>query len=227
MLSKLAQKLCSSSKEKKYFVLLFGLSESVSCLESLKNGLCYEMSCRAKLSRTKRGRLVLASFLLQMCLCCDLQAEALMALFLTSGFNLLASSAINGFVFGNLPALTMCAGDHVAWHLFGMGNEIDIHTAYFHGETLSIRGHRTDVASLFPATFVTADMIPGNPGRWLLSCQLNDHIQGKTEAGICSALRGFPFLLPASITVPITGLVMYSVMGTCALGSIPTTNVRS
>uniref|UniRef100_A0A672V5Q9 Ceruloplasmin n=1 Tax=Strigops habroptila TaxID=2489341 RepID=A0A672V5Q9_STRHB len=85
--------------------------------------------------------------------------------------------AINGYVFGNLPELTMCAGDYVSWHLFGMGNEIDIHTAYFHGETLNIRGHRTDVASLFPATFVTADMIPSNPGRWLLSCQINDHIE--------------------------------------------------
>uniref|UniRef100_A0A8D0F6S1 Ceruloplasmin n=1 Tax=Strix occidentalis caurina TaxID=311401 RepID=A0A8D0F6S1_STROC len=85
--------------------------------------------------------------------------------------------AINGYVFGNLPDVTMCAGDYVSWHLFGMGNEIDVHTAYFHGEMLNIRGHRTDVASLFPATFVTADMVPSNPGRWLLSCQINDHIQ--------------------------------------------------
>ncbi|XP_069723793.1 hephaestin isoform X2 [Phaenicophaeus curvirostris] len=90
--------------------------------------------------------------------------------------------AINGYVFGNLPEVTMCAGDYVSWHLFGMGNEIDVHTAYFHGETLSIRGHRTDVASLFPATFVTADMIPRNPGRWLLSCQINDHIQAGMAA---------------------------------------------
>ncbi|XP_064318834.1 hephaestin isoform X3 [Phalacrocorax carbo] len=85
--------------------------------------------------------------------------------------------AINGYVFGNLPDVIMCAGDYISWHLFGMGNEIDIHTAYFHGQVLNIRGHRTDVASLFPATFVTADMIPSNPGRWLLSCQINDHIQ--------------------------------------------------
>ncbi|KAM7094431.1 hephaestin isoform 4-T11 [Ciconia maguari] len=94
--------------------------------------------------------------------------------------------AINGYVFGNLPEVMMCAGDYVSWHLFGMGNEIDVHTAYFHGETLNIRGHRTDVASLFPATFVTADMIPSNPGRWLLSCQTSDHIQGpviKAEVG--------------------------------------------
>ncbi|NWH70023.1 HEPH protein, partial [Piaya cayana] len=98
--------------------------------------------------------------------------------------------AINGYVFGNLPELTMCAGDYVSWHLFGMGNEIDVHTAYFHGETLSVRGHRTDVASLFPATFVTADMIPRNPGRWLLSCQINDHIEAGMgalyEVRLCS-----------------------------------------
>ncbi|NXV78051.1 HEPH protein, partial [Atlantisia rogersi] len=90
--------------------------------------------------------------------------------------------AINGYMFGNLPEVTMCAGDYVSWHLFGMGNEIDVHTAFFHGETLTVRGHRTDVASLFPATFVTADMVPSNPGKWLLSCQINDHIQAGMAA---------------------------------------------
>uniref|UniRef100_A0A8C0H0S2 Ceruloplasmin n=1 Tax=Chelonoidis abingdonii TaxID=106734 RepID=A0A8C0H0S2_CHEAB len=90
--------------------------------------------------------------------------------------------AINGYVYGNLPEMTMCAGDHVAWHLFGMGSETDIHTAFFHGQILTIRGHRSDVASLFPATFVTADMIPSNNGRWLLSCQVNNHLQAGMEA---------------------------------------------
>uniref|UniRef100_A0A8C4Y3Q2 Ceruloplasmin n=1 Tax=Gopherus evgoodei TaxID=1825980 RepID=A0A8C4Y3Q2_9SAUR len=90
--------------------------------------------------------------------------------------------AINGYVYGNLPEMTMCAGDHVAWHLFGMGSETDVHTAFFHGQTLTIRGHRSDVASLFPATFVTADMIPSNNGRWLLSCQVNNHLQAGMEA---------------------------------------------
>lgn len=131
--------------------------------------------------------------------------------FLISDFGLLGFAAINGYVFGNLPDVTMCAGDYVSWHLFGMGNEIDVHTAYFHGEMLNIRGHRTDVASLFPATFVTADMIPSNPGRWLLSCQINDHIQGK-------ALCGLPFFFQC-------GPVTYSVIGDAALGSIPTKNV--
>lgn len=111
-------------------------------------------------------------------------------------------------MFGNLPELKMCAGDSVSWYLFGMGNEIDVHTAYFHGETLKIRGHRTDVASLFPATFVTAEMIPRNPGRWLLSCQVNDHIQGKVEGGICPGLCVLCFFL----------YMMYSVVGNSALG---------
>uniref|UniRef100_A0A8C0H4S1 ferroxidase n=1 Tax=Chelonoidis abingdonii TaxID=106734 RepID=A0A8C0H4S1_CHEAB len=99
--------------------------------------------------------------------------------------NRMHGGSINGYVYGNLPEMTMCAGDHVAWHLFGMGSETDIHTAFFHGQILTIRGHRSDVASLFPATFVTADMIPSNNGRWLLSCQVNNHLQGKAQSGIC------------------------------------------
>ncbi|KAM5220957.1 hephaestin isoform 2-T2 [Ctenodactylus gundi] len=90
--------------------------------------------------------------------------------------------AINGFVFGNLPELSMCAQHRVAWHLFGMGNEVDVHTAFFHGQILTIRGHRTDVANVFPATFVTAEMTPQKPGTWLISCQVNSHLQSGMQA---------------------------------------------
>ncbi|XP_027982389.1 hephaestin isoform X4 [Eumetopias jubatus] len=90
--------------------------------------------------------------------------------------------AINGFVFGNLPDLSMCAQKRVAWHLFGMGNEVDVHTAFFHGQILTIRGHRTDVAHIFPATFVTAEMVPWEPGTWLISCQVNSHLRGGMQA---------------------------------------------
>ncbi|KAM6143158.1 hephaestin isoform 7-T7 [Erethizon dorsatum] len=90
--------------------------------------------------------------------------------------------AINGFVFGNLPELSMCAHKHVAWHLFGMGNEVDVHTAFFHGQMLTTRGHRTDVANIFPATFVTAEMVPQKPGIWLISCQVNSHLQSGMQA---------------------------------------------
>uniref|UniRef100_A0A669BJI4 ferroxidase n=1 Tax=Oreochromis niloticus TaxID=8128 RepID=A0A669BJI4_ORENI len=77
--------------------------------------------------------------------------------------------AINGYMFGNLPGIELCQHRAVAWHLFGMGNEVDIHSAFFHGNTLLDRGHRTDVLSLFPATFATAKMVPKANGKWLLA----------------------------------------------------------
>uniref|UniRef100_A0A8C3LGQ5 ferroxidase n=1 Tax=Chrysolophus pictus TaxID=9089 RepID=A0A8C3LGQ5_CHRPC len=90
--------------------------------------------------------------------------------------------SINGYMYGYLPNLTMCVEDKVKWHLFGMGNEADIHSPYFHGQTLIERHHRVDTINLFPATFIDALMIPRNPGEWLLSCQVNDHIEGGMQA---------------------------------------------
>uniref|UniRef100_A0A4W5JKS9 ferroxidase n=1 Tax=Hucho hucho TaxID=62062 RepID=A0A4W5JKS9_9TELE len=87
--------------------------------------------------------------------------------------------AINGYMYGNLLDMKLCQGRPVAWHLFGMGNEVDIHSAYFQGNTLLDRGHRADTLSLFPATFVTAAMVPLATGKWLLSCQVNDHLQAQ------------------------------------------------
>lgn len=88
-------------------------------------------------------------------------------------------SALNGYLFGNFPEPDMCVGESVSWHLFGMGNEIDIHSIYFYGNTFISRGHRTDVVNLFPATFLTAEMIAENPGKWMITCQVSDHLQGK------------------------------------------------
>ncbi|XP_051521589.1 hephaestin-like protein 1a isoform X2 [Myxocyprinus asiaticus] len=99
--------------------------------------------------------------------------------------------SINGYVYGNLPAPKLCVGHTVSWHLFGIGNEVDIHSAYFHGHTVLDRGHRTDVLSLFPASFVTATMTPRTKGKWLLSCQVNDHVragmQGFYEVSGCGS----------------------------------------
>uniref|UniRef100_A0A8B9F6D7 ferroxidase n=1 Tax=Amazona collaria TaxID=241587 RepID=A0A8B9F6D7_9PSIT len=86
--------------------------------------------------------------------------------------------AINGYIYGNLPVLEMCADTSMSWHLFGMGSEIDIHAAYFYGHTFTSRDQRADVIGLFPATFITAEMTPGNPGRWLITCQVNEHLRG-------------------------------------------------
>ena len=42
---------------------------------------------------------------------------------------------INGLVFGNLKGLEMYQKEKVDWYLVGMGNEVDMHTVHFHGQT--------------------------------------------------------------------------------------------
>uniref|UniRef100_A0A4W3I8S3 Ceruloplasmin n=1 Tax=Callorhinchus milii TaxID=7868 RepID=A0A4W3I8S3_CALMI len=90
--------------------------------------------------------------------------------------------SINGYVYGNLPGLSMFMGDKVMWHLFGMGNEVDIHSAYFHGNMLIEKHHHADTFSLFSASFITAVMVPTKKGKWLLSCQVNDHLEAGMQA---------------------------------------------
>lgn len=103
----------------------------------------------------------------------------------STGVFVFVFAALNGFLFGNLPEPEMCVGESVSWHLFGMGNEIDIHSIYFYGNTFITRGHRTDVVNLFPATFLTTEMIVENPGKWMITCQVSDHLQGKLDGGWC------------------------------------------
>lgn len=102
--------------------------------------------------------------------------------------------AINGYIYGNLPGLEMCADTSMSWHLFGMGAEIDIHAAYFYGHTFTSRDQRADVVGLFPATFITAEMTPGSPGRWLITCQVNEHLRGMLPytslISLCSVGKG-------------------------------------
>jgi hephaestin len=83
---------------------------------------------------------------------------------------------INGYVYGNLPGLTMNLNSRVRWYLMGMGTEVDLHTPHWHGNTVTIMGMRTDVAFLLPATMSTADMRPDDAGTWLYHCHVNDHI---------------------------------------------------
>ncbi|XP_068136842.1 ceruloplasmin [Hyperolius riggenbachi] len=90
--------------------------------------------------------------------------------------------SINGYMFGNLPGISVCDDTHVRWYLFGMGNEVDVHSAYFHGQVLTHQHLRVDTISLFPATMTQSSMVTQNPGKWLLSCQVNDHLEGGMQA---------------------------------------------
>lgn len=84
--------------------------------------------------------------------------------------------SINGYVYGNGPVVTMRQGQRVRWYVMSMGNEVDLHTPHWHGNTVIVNGMRTDTVSLLPATMVTADMVPDGPGMWGFHCHVSDHI---------------------------------------------------
>jgi hephaestin len=84
--------------------------------------------------------------------------------------------SINGFVYGNGPMMTMHQGERVRWYVMSMGNEVDLHTPHWHGNTVIANGMRMDTVSLLPAAMVVADMIPDDPGIWLFHCHVSDHI---------------------------------------------------
>jgi manganese oxidase len=85
--------------------------------------------------------------------------------------------AINGYLFGNLPGLSMHAGERVRWYLLGFGTEVDLHSVHWHGEVVKLEGRSyVDVVDLLPAVAKVADMVPDNPGTWLLHCHVADHM---------------------------------------------------
>lgn len=84
--------------------------------------------------------------------------------------------AINGYMYGNLPGLTMKVNTHVRWYVVGMGTETDLHTPHWHGQTLLMDGMRTDMVELLPMSMKVLDMYPDNVGTWLYHCHVNDHI---------------------------------------------------
>jgi manganese oxidase len=84
--------------------------------------------------------------------------------------------SINGFVYGDLPGLTMSQGERVRWYTLGMGTEVDLHTPHWHGNTGTWAGMRSDIVELLPASMKVFDMTPDADGTWLFHCHVNDHI---------------------------------------------------
>uniref|UniRef100_A0A8D3BDV2 ferroxidase n=1 Tax=Scophthalmus maximus TaxID=52904 RepID=A0A8D3BDV2_SCOMX len=89
---------------------------------------------------------------------------------------------INGFLYGNMPGLSMCQGNAIHWHVFALGNEVDMHSVHFHGQILTTENRHTDTISLFPGSSTTAEMVADNPGHWLLTCTVNDHLMAGMQA---------------------------------------------
>ena len=72
--------------------------------------------------------------------------------------------SINGYVYGNLPGLTAYVGERIRWYLMVLGNQEDMHTPHWHGNTLLAGGKRVDVLQLLPADVQEADMLAYNVG---------------------------------------------------------------
>lgn len=49
---------------------------------------------------------------------------------------------VNGYLYSNIPGITMTAGERVRWYVFGLGSETDVHGVHWHGQTLLHFGRR-------------------------------------------------------------------------------------
>ena len=85
-------------------------------------------------------------------------------------------SSINGYIFANMPIMTMREGERVRWYLLALGEFPSLHTPHWHGNVVLNHGQRTDVVSLLPAQMETVDMVPDDPGTWLYHCHIEEHM---------------------------------------------------
>ncbi len=98
--------------------------------------------------------------------------------------------SINGYIWGNLPGLTMEEGERVRWYLMASTTEADFHTPHWHGNTVLIHGMRMDITHLEPMMMETADMVPDDPGIWLFHCHVKIHLDNGMAARYVVLPRG-------------------------------------
>lgn len=95
--------------------------------------------------------------------------------------------SMNGYVYGHLSGLTMTVGERVRWYVMATTG-FEIHAPHWHGNTVLVRGRRTDVGTLLPMGMEVADMVPDDPGIWLFHCHVAPHL----IAGMESTYRVLP-----------------------------------
>ena len=105
---------------------------------------------------------------------------------LGSGFTVAnAKFAINGYIYGTGPIMTMKKGERVRWYLVALGEQFSVHTPHWHGNVVLHDGKRTDVVPLMQAQMETVDMVPDNPGIWMFHCPIDDHM----DAGMATLYK--------------------------------------
>lgn len=64
-------------------------------------------------------------------------------------------TGINGLLYNNLKGLSVNLNQTTEWYLMGLGDEVDLHTVHFHGQTILYRHERQHVADVY-------ELGPGN-----------------------------------------------------------------
>ncbi|XP_021054295.1 coagulation factor V [Mus pahari] len=91
---------------------------------------------------------------------------------------------INGFVNRTMPDITVCAHDHVSWHLIGMSSGPELFSIHFNGQVLEQNQHKVSTVTLVSATSTTANMTMSPEGKWIVSSLIPKHYQAGMQAYI-------------------------------------------
>ncbi|XP_033621853.1 coagulation factor V [Fukomys damarensis] len=91
---------------------------------------------------------------------------------------------VNGYVNKTMPALTVCAYDHISWHLIGMSSEPELFSIHFNGQVLEQKHHKVSTITLVSATATTANMTASPEGKWTISSLIPRQFQAGMQAHI-------------------------------------------
>ncbi|XP_069336309.1 coagulation factor V isoform X2 [Eulemur rufifrons] len=91
---------------------------------------------------------------------------------------------VNGYVNGTMPDITVCAHDHVSWHLIGMSSGPEMFSIHFNGQVLEQNHHKVSAITLVSATSTTANMTVSTEGKWIISSLTPKHLQAGMQAYI-------------------------------------------
>ncbi|XP_040594092.1 coagulation factor V isoform X2 [Mesocricetus auratus] len=91
---------------------------------------------------------------------------------------------VNGYVNRTMPDITVCAHDHVSWHLIGMSSGPELFSIHFNGQVLEQNQHKVSTITLVSATSTTANMTVSPEGKWIVSSLIPKHYQAGMQAYI-------------------------------------------
>ncbi|XP_006887516.1 PREDICTED: coagulation factor V [Elephantulus edwardii] len=89
---------------------------------------------------------------------------------------------VNGYVNATIPDITVCAYDHISWHLIGMSSGPELFSVHFSGQVLEQNHHKVSAITLVSATSTTANMTVSPEGRWSITSLIPKHFRAGMQA---------------------------------------------